>query len=348
MFDPAWEVLVRDLGALRAFATTGEAIRKVVLAQTDGLELDILRHDLMQIKNGAPSNADWRVAEHAALIGRLYAVYEHFVEELLSKWLVMRTRGVTYTNLAPEFRAAYEAHFAAMLARAGEGRYDHLSYEAMISDQAAAYAGAAEWRVYPECLIHHDKNLRFETLNEVVTRCGVGDFQGWVSKSSLLANYFGGRQALLDRTQNELKEIVQYRNAAAHAHTAIDETIGLEQFQQYVDFIEALCRTLFERVSWLAVEMLKESQKARPIGRVSELYTPKTRTVVVIEGVTLRIGDIIFVRSDSSCGARKVLNIQDDGNPLQEIVVANAKEVGIEFSGPVRLNDQLFLVGAQD
>ncbi|QTC90401.1 hypothetical protein IFJ75_14100 [Brevundimonas goettingensis] len=314
-----------------------------MLAYGDESEPSLLGYELIEVKRSAPSNAAWRVAEHAAAIGRLYAVYEHFVEELLAKWLLMRTQGITYATMPSEFRAAYEPLFASMLQRAGEGRYDHLSYEAMIADQAVAYSGVDEWRIYPECLIHHDRNLRFETLNEIASRCGVSDLSNWVSRSASLATYFGDRSSLLERTQKTLKEIIQYRNEAAHAHTSIDETVGLEQFLQYVDFMEALCRSFYERVSWLSVESLQLKQRCRSIGRVTEVYTPGTRVVVIVEGITVRVGDSFILRSESSCFIRSVVSIQDNGSAIDQIVVANSKEVGLGFDKPVRVNDQVFV-----
>lgn len=344
MFPSIWEVLERDLKALRAFATTGESLRKLVFAQSVGLELDNLQQDILDIRNNAPNNAEWRIAEHAASIGRLYAVYEHFVEELLSKWLMTKTRGVAFSALNENLRKSYESFFAAMLDRAGDGRYDYLSYETMIADQAKAYSGDVDWRIYPECLIHHEKNLRFDTLNEVATRCGVTELSNWFGKSWHLAEYFGDRKSISERTQNELRQIVQYRNSAAHAHTSIDETLGLDQFLQYVDFIEALCRAFYERVMWMALADREAAQTARPIGKVSEVFSPRTRSVIIVEGVTLRKGDIVMLRSDSSCAPRIVLTLQDDGNPIDEITVAKPKAVGIGFDIPVRLNDQVLLL----
>ena len=42
---------------------------------------------LQDLINAMPSDEEWRVYEHCAVVNRLYAIYESFVENLIENWV---------------------------------------------------------------------------------------------------------------------------------------------------------------------------------------------------------------------------------------------------------------------
>ena len=345
MFNSAWAPLDRGIQSVRSFARTGDALRRLVLTHPTHYEPTILEHDLSVIASAAPTQNDWRVSDHTASVSRIYALYEQFVEELLAQWIEFRSKETEFGNLPDGMKVSYEQGFASMLTLAGDGRFEHLSKEAMIVEQAKAYSGGLDYRMFPECLTYHTKNFRMDVLTDVMAKCGIDNIQGWLAKSDSLQVFFGSRTNI-DQIQTRLKDFVQYRNDAAHASVDVSQILGLESLLEFSDFIVALCEAILQKVQLKASEYLIEAGKARELGKVSRVKGDKLACVAHLQGVTLNKGDRIYVRNQTYFGPRAVLGLRVEDVEREQVIIANPMEVGIAVDHKIHVGDTFLLVEA--
>lgn len=344
MFPATWGNLERGLAAVRAFVRTGDASRILLNAEFDGVAPDQLASALASLKEGAPLVQEWRISDHVAAIGRVYALYENFIDELLSSWVEIRVRNQIYAHLPDEWRRSYQAGFSFILPLAGEGRYEHLSQEMMITEQAKALSGDLSYRTFAECMLHRNANLRYDILASLMARCQIGGLDEWLSKSAAIAEYLGGKAEIPNRVSKRLKIFVEYRNDASHSSVSVDSILGVDEIIDIVDFIEVLCSSIREKVNFVASEQLIDRGEAREIGVVTKRYSENV-FIATIEGAKLSVGDKLLLRSPRSCSFRTIVNLQEEGADVETVTVATKPmEVGIKFDSPGRVSDKLIVL----
>lgn len=343
MFNSAWAPLDRGIQSVRSFARTGDALRRLVLAQPTLYEPTIVEHDLSSIAAAAPTQNDWRVSDHTASVSRIYALYEQFVEELLAQWIEFRSSGTEFAKLPESMKVSYEQGFANMLTLAGDGRFEHLSKETMISEQAKAYAGDLNYRIFPECLTYHTRNFRMDVLAEVSSKCGIDNLQSWLPKSESLQSFFGSKTTI-EQVQSRLKDFIQYRNDAAHASVDVSQILGLEALLEFSDFIVALCEAILQKVQLKALDYLIECGRARDVGKISWTKSDKLACTANLEGITLIKGGRIYIRGQSYFGPRVILGLRVEDVDHNQVVIANPIEVGIAVDFKVRTGDTVVFI----
>ncbi|UOA28237.1 hypothetical protein DSM107133_02982 [Pseudosulfitobacter sp. DSM 107133] len=125
------------------------------------LEPTILHDDLCTLRGLAPEDIRWRVMDHCSAVGRIYAVYEHFCENVLHDWLHFLSARKPFLDLPEQIVGSYRTGFAHIVSRLPSPRYDHLSVEDLVSGYDAALKGESTYSLAPECLTHHQSNLRW-------------------------------------------------------------------------------------------------------------------------------------------------------------------------------------------
>ena len=327
---------------------TGDSLRKLLSAEYAEISPSGLASSLADLKSGAPQIPEWRISDHVAAVSRLYALYENFVDELLSSWINLRASGQAFGQLPDEWRKQYQAGFSLILPLAGQGRYEHLSHDGMVVEQAKAIAGETGYRTFPECMLHRTANLRMDVLTTLAARCQITALEDWFAKSTTISTYLGAKTEAVNRLTKKLKRFVEYRNDASHSSVIVDEILGLEEIIDLADLIEALCSAIRDKVNHVAVEYLVERGEAREIGFVTKTYSNNVY-IITIEGAALTVGERILIKSPRACSFRTIVNLQLEGVDSPAITVAMPAEIGIQLDAEAHLSDKLIvLVPHQD
>lgn len=333
MLSSALTRLKNGVEGARAFLDANHVAREMASRFQVGLEPSHLEYDFDRLRQIAPSPTAWRIFDHCAAMSRLYALFEQFCESVLADWIEFRTKGVKFVNLPEEIQNAYALGFPIALQDSKKVRYSHLIAADMISEYSNALKGEKEFRLTPECLTSHKGNIRWDEISGMFGRCGVEGLTSWVGLNTNLIDHFQEKKKILEQANSKLSEFVRYRNDAAHGLVAPDEILGRDQICDYAEFIVALCTCLSELVSHSAVEFLISSGIASDIGIVKEV---KKNCVVVcnVEGANINLGDRLHLLTHRSCSVRVVNGLMLDDSPKNNIVVAVATEVGIQFDMP--------------
>ncbi|MBO1347929.1 MAG: hypothetical protein EBE86_011245 [Hormoscilla sp. GUM202] len=76
--------LRQKISTTRAILRTNQKLREIAIATKQESEESVKITELVEV---IPEENEWRIYERCAAITRLYAVYEKFVEDLISLWL---------------------------------------------------------------------------------------------------------------------------------------------------------------------------------------------------------------------------------------------------------------------
>ncbi len=291
---------------------------------------------------GIPSNTDWRTYDHCVALIRIYAVYEMFIEELITSSLSLLPNLYSYEDLTTKMRNEHRNGIANLLPKLHYARYSHLTPHQLITDYHKALSGQQPYVIAPESFLRHEQNLNLSTLQELFSKLGIDNNEAWLSNHRLIKEYFiikGSRST----AKSELNAFLEYRNAAAHKK--IENILGKESLLNYSLFIESLCEVMYERVyHWLEEQKIILGNKAY-IGEVNKSFRKGRIIIAMIENATVNIGDILVFKGDYYCYEAIISSIQVNSVDVPNIVVTAMQEIGIGTEIPVPLSAKISFQG---
>jgi hypothetical protein len=108
-----------------------------------------------------PKVIEWRVYDHCAVVTRLYAIYERFVEDLVRDWLVLLPGLFSrYSELEETIRNTSQIGVERLLLDLRKNRYKHLSIEEVIRGLFHGATDETEYELLPDAFLFHEQNLR--------------------------------------------------------------------------------------------------------------------------------------------------------------------------------------------
>ena len=329
MLSKALRRLESGLDQVDSYLRANSFLRQVFSDYQDSLEPTITDYDLSRAKKQSPSSAQWRVLDHCGAVNRIYALFEQFVDGQIAEWVEFSAETNHYSDLPERFKTAYSAGFAVLLANLHKVRYRHLGEEQVVKEYSEALSGSKPYKLHPECMNYHNTNLRLDDIVEIFARSSLENLERWVSNSSSLREWYQGKNQLAEQTKTHLKNLVQYRNDAAHGAVAVDEIAGTEQLISYSDFIRVLGNVFHDFVSSAVVQQLVKQGLASHIGIIAE-WLSENVVIARMEGAKVSCGDQLFLMSENSASIFSIVSIQMDSVNRDSLVVAKATEVGLK------------------
>lgn len=334
-----------DLAAARSFLAANTKLRAILGSHEQSLEPDFLSHELNEVSLIAPDATGWRVQDHCAAVSRIYAIFEKYCESVLADWIAFRVDGCCYNELPEKMITAYPEGVLTVLGSIKHVRYSHLSEKDIISEYNSALNGSNNFRIAPECLTYHRNNLRLPDVIEIFERSGIKNCESWLANHPALSHHFQTNKKLSEQAASKLLDFIKYRNDAAHGSVVVDEILSHNEIESFCDFIYSLIVALDELVSSNTVEWLEQKGKASKIGLITESLSNNI-VIANLEGVTIRSGESLFIKNSKSCIFRKIESIRVNDNDVNELVIANAMEVGLRFNGPTLKRSTVFSIDA--
>lgn len=191
-------------------------------------------------------------------------------------------------------------------------------------------------------MLAHDQNLRMAELVDLFRKCGVGNVQDWLPKHPAVRKFFSDQGRQSDKVDAELKNLVTYRNDAAHGGVEVDQLVGREILVEYADFLAALFHALAECAQSAVIQKLIQQEKVWLVGKVTEVYSDNI-VVAIVEKATFSVNDFVYLRGDAYCRRARIVSLQDDGNAIQKKTVLSASELGLKFDVKPSKAAEIFL-----
>lgn len=291
-----------------------------------------------QVLGGAADATSWRVIDHCAAVTRSYALFESFVLQILREYLAFLSRSYTFSALGADFKAKYTRGVGQILLDQDKQRFQDLDVASVIVAASEAISDKAGYQLQPEALLRAEQNLRMTELRRLFGQCGLSGVEAWIGSHAEVAKFFATQSRLSQTAGSELKQIVEYRNEAAHGD--VDDVLGAEVLVEFTQFFEALCRSIVDYVQYDTLRRAKEVGRATVIGTISERFREDV-VVAKIANAVLSTGDELYVFGRGLTMVAQVRSIQLNNVDVNKADIAQETEVGLRIGVRARVGCEL-------
>ena len=349
MFQHLLQKVQINISTVRSVIETNEKMRTIAFGERTLNKQDLPDNQQVLIDTliqNVPELTEWRVYDHCAVVTRLYAIYERFVEDLITDWIqLLPDLFPIYSDLEKGIRDTHRIGVGRLLIDLTKDRYQHLSIEGVVQGLfRGVNAGAEKYQLIPDAFLFHDQNLRKEVLEKLFADAGIKNAWLWVEKHRDIKIFVENILANENTAEGELNQLISYRNDAAHGGD-IDNFLGTNSLIELCDFIEILCKVLAELITYQIIERQKLIGQAREIGQITEWFKkPKAAVAKIEANISLSVGENIFLVGDAYCQLAKIISIQIDSIPTEEVETISGMEVGLCFDVDARKNLRIYLV----
>jgi hypothetical protein len=87
MFNQRFQDTHISIGTVRAMIQTNDQFRKIVFTKKTVRQQLEESSEFAELVKVTPNEIPWKVYDHCATVTRLYAIYERFIEDIISDWL---------------------------------------------------------------------------------------------------------------------------------------------------------------------------------------------------------------------------------------------------------------------
>jgi hypothetical protein len=291
-----------------------------------------------------PPFDEWRKLDHSTVLSRLYLIYESLVHECVAEWLLSLSSLVTYDSLPDKVRATHRDGLGYILQNLGGRRFNNVSVSNLIKEYHESLSGVAN-HLHTDAFLLHDRNLRLEELQQLVSNCGLDISLGeW-----LKGHRFFKSADFLDiishsTIEKAISSLVDLRNEASHATRQLGEIFGEDVLMGYADFISALCGALSEGFTSAALKWHADYGAWTMAGRVNFVVkADNSKCVAPLESCRLRKDAKIYLRGKNFCFDATVLNIRINDNDVSEYTATQPVEFGLHLNVAAVKGSDIFI-----
>ena len=297
------------------------------------------------VSNGKASDVRRRIKLYAvsSCVTRLYAIYENFVETILSDFLDSIPEISSYASLAAELKADYRLGISHVLSKIDNDRYSHLTHESVVLWYHEALTNQPKYRFVTEALIRHEQNLRLNVLETLLGRIQLSGIRTWLAHNEYVTALYTESESVFEQLDAELKTFVQIRNDAAHG--VLDDLQGKDNLGRFCELMRSLILAISSFLHRSLLLRRANAGRARKIGEVTEVFNKNGAFVAQIENAArLQKGMQIHVLGANYCFVLQIESIRVNDLDVEDIVAAHpAFEVGLKCAVNPRRNAMLYI-----
>jgi hypothetical protein len=297
------------------------------------------------VSNGKTSDARRRIKLYAvsSCVTRLYAIYENFVETILSDFLDSIPEISPYASLAAGLKSEYRLGISHVLSKIDNERYSHLTHESVVLWYHEALANQPKYRFVTEALIRHEQNLRLNVLETLLARIQLSGIRSWLAHNEAVTALYTESESVFEQLDAELKTFVQIRNDAAHG--VLDDLQGKDNLERFCELMRSMVLAISSYLHRSLLLLRANAGRARKIGEVTEVFHKNGAFIAQIENAArLQKGMQIHVLGTNYCFLQQIDSIRVNDLDVEDIVAAHqAFEVGLKCAINPRRNSVLYV-----
>jgi hypothetical protein len=342
MFDTALSTLSQELTDLTNVVDWQNKLRDTIFPQANQASpFAVEAPTLAILQAAAPSKLTWRLIDHCAAIGRIYAAFELSIIELVEEYAAIAPRVFPqYSDLHEDLRTNYRVGIGHVLSKwsANHSAYGQVAENAIAAGLADGLRGSS-YTLLPDAFLTDSDNYRPDTLNRVFRRIGFADAYSTVSKNPEIDDFctnslFGSHTA-----ESYLTKLVRDRNDAAHGNVSQVAAIG--ELRNYAKFTYLVASALATMLRTRLVKSGLTSGVSSAVGEVLLAYSNNIVGVRSCGNGAIQIGQKVFCGKKSLEGAT-VLSIQQEKNTLHQLQLVAGTEFGLRLDRKLSVGAQLF------
>ncbi|MEG4633736.1 MAE_28990/MAE_18760 family HEPN-like nuclease [Microcoleus sp. AR_TQ3_B6] len=339
MFDELLKTVCLKISTVRSMIKINDRLRKIVSQDSSDIKELKENPEFAALIEEIPSKDEWRIYDRSAVVTRLYAIYERFVEDLISDWLRRMPDLVPrYSDLGEKIQNTHREGIGRLLIDIKKNRFQHLSVEKVVQGLSCGITDTGKYELLPDAFLLHEQNLRKETLETVLKNAGIDEAWKWVSNHKEIKYFVEEVRGRQNTAEGELNQLVDYRNEAAHGST--NQILGTQELLDLGDFVEALCKSLADLVTYKIILLQKALGLVREIGEITEWFKKQQAYVAKVQKVTLTVEERVFLvlvnDKLSYCYAAKIESIELNDIFHNQVEITSEEEVGLKFDRDAR------------
>lgn len=346
MFEDLLQKVSVKISTVRGIIETSHRLRRIVFRDSLNKQKLAENPEFAALIEVIPSEEEWEIYDRSAVVTRLYAIYERFVEDLISDWLRRMPDLVPrYSDLGEKIQNTHREGIGRLLIDIKKNRFQHLSVEKVVQGLSCGITDTGKYELLPDAFLLHEQNLRKEVLETVLKNAGIDEAWKWVINHKEIKYFVEELRGNQNTAEGELKQLVDYRNKAAHGST--DEILGTQELLDLGDFVEALCNSLADLVTYNIILLQSHRGLVREIGKITEWFKKPQAGVAKVKEVTLTVEERVFlvlVNDELSyCYAAKIESIQLNDISHNQVEITSEAEVGLKFDRDARIGLTIYV-----
>ena len=183
------------------------SLTSTALSQVNLVRELVAHHESMMATELPARRNNLRLFYVSSSVTRLYAIYENFVESLVSDYLDVIPEICAFSMLPMPMRKEYRIGLSHLLSKLDNPRYRHLNHENLIAWYHEAVSGKSPYRLIADALTRHDENLRLSALLAMFGRVQLADLQGWFSHHDSILRLYSEPVSIFEQLDAELKNL---------------------------------------------------------------------------------------------------------------------------------------------
>ncbi|MBE9186309.1 hypothetical protein IQ270_16840 [Microcoleus sp. LEGE 07076] len=340
MFEELLKTVCLKISTVRSMIKINDRLRKIVFQNSSDIKQLKENPEFAALIEVISSKEEWRIYDRSAVVTRLYAIYERFVEDLISDWLRRMPDLVPrYSDLGEKIQNTHREGIGRLLIDIKKNRFQHLSVEKVVQGLSCGITDTGKYELLPDAFLLHEQNLRKEVLETVLKNAGIDEAWKWVINHKEIKYFVEEVRGSQNTAEGELKQLVDYRNKAAHGST--NQILGTQELLDLGDFVEALCKSLADLVTYNIILRQIDRGLVREIGNITEWLKKPQAGVAKVKEVTLTVGESVFLvlvnKELSYCYSAKIESIQLNDIVHNRVEITSETEVGLKFDRDARI-----------
>ena len=273
--------------------------------------------------------SEWRIIDHCAAITRAYAIFERFFLVLVEQYIWDIARVRTFGELNERLRETILKNVGRFLGDHDKERYSDINPAEVIREIHEAMEGKLGYEISGDVIIRQEQNLRVEEIVRILSSIGFEDVEGWLKRHPLTKEFFESFDAWSNTISSQQREIIKYRNEAAHG--LVEEVLGADVLIEFTYFLEVMCKVMCELVTRERMKIEESCKRVSEIGHVSERFSNNV-CIVRSDGGFFWVGQRIYLVNDNRCRESQILEIQLEDSPYDKLIcLYGPVEVGLRL-----------------
>lgn len=297
---------------------------------------------LSSVATSVSSRTEIKIFSIASSVTRLYAIYELYVETILSDYLDSIAGLIKYVDLPDGFKTEYRLGISHILSKIDQGRYNHLKHDNVVNFYHAAVSGGLTYQFVTDALIRHEQNLRLNILNNLFSRLGLNDFESWSVNHKLICDFFETDTVTKETIESQIKNFVDLRNDASHGE--IDNLVNVEIMKGKCNFINVFLEVIRQFIAKSLIVEMESKGKILKLGKVTESFGQNGAFVFIAKsGISISKSDKIYILEKNSFSSQEIdsIRLDDVCHDKLDVTIDNL-EVGVKCLSLINKNALLY------
>ncbi|WP_204104470.1 MULTISPECIES: MAE_28990/MAE_18760 family HEPN-like nuclease [Spirulina sp. CCY15215] len=331
MFQKPLDKALKNINTIRLVLQTNKKLR-IILSKTTNPELVVLQEN-------APKFDDWEEYENCSVVTRLYAIYESFVENLITEWIRnLPSLFSKYSDLSERIKTTHQEGISKLLNELlkEKSRFKDTVFLQDISQSFySCIANESKYQLISEAFVLYSQNLRSQELGELLTKAGISPVKpvkkdsknlsawNWIAKHRNIKKIVENQKDVENETRERLDKLIDDRNNAAH-RDIIYTILSVDELVDLCNVVESLCQALAEFAYFAVINRKIAIGQVKRIGKTTNWLSNQKVLYANICQPPLSIGDEIFLLSStkSYCKSATIEEIRDEEGMPQERIEA--------------------------